>query len=353
MGSTIEGLKELSFELKEGRATVGEALDGIRLRNSLKERGIEDPEELESILLAASKINKDPTIKISDLIGCAGRMLDLEMTEGMPYSELGIAYNVLVSNTILLKNRLHGLEGDFRAAEDRKKDSLEREKTTEIQLKEYIRARDYLREMGYDIEDLPKLRNMLVNAADSDFEPRKILDCISKHESLINEINELDEKIPKKRELNTELDIKIKAARGELEVLQAAFSNLSAKIKKSEEFVEEFEKTTNSIKDLAEASVRDAKNQIKGVTDSVSSELKAVNLVLSEAKPAIQDFSKVIREADEVAAVIAKEGTVLPLLQMIKEGKGSEIEVLTSMLLVLSGFDKWLRAKEPRLPKRF
>jgi hypothetical protein len=27
MGPVIEGLKELSFELKEGRATVGEALD--------------------------------------------------------------------------------------------------------------------------------------------------------------------------------------------------------------------------------------------------------------------------------------------------------------------------------------
>lgn len=97
MGPGIEDLKELSFQLKEGRATVGEALAGIKLRNSLKDNGINDPLEVDTIVKAASKITKDKTTNVSELMGCAKRMLELEGTNGVSYSELEKSFNDLVT----------------------------------------------------------------------------------------------------------------------------------------------------------------------------------------------------------------------------------------------------------------
>ena len=64
-----------------------------------------------------------------------------------------------------------------------------------------------------------------------------------------------------------------------------------------------------------------------------------------KCKPVIEEFSKVIEEADKSAAEMAKEATLWPLLQLIKEGSGSDVEVKTSMMLLLNGFEMWLRAK--------
>ncbi len=186
---------------------------------------------------------------------------------------------------------------------------------------------------------------MLLNGVEVDFDQHKMITNISKSESLIEVMSDLDKKIEVKKLVDAGLDHKIKASNRELEVLQNAITNLAVAIKKSNDYVEEFRKTTDSIKELAETSVQGAKTQIKDIADSVNTNLKIVNAALNEAKPVIEEFSKVIEEADKSAAEMAKEATLWPLLQLIKEGSGSDVEVKTSMMLLLNGFEMWLRAK--------
>jgi hypothetical protein len=202
------------------------------------------------------------------------------------------------------------------------------------------------RPLGCNIEDLPKLHNLLVNSTEANFEPKKIVSYISRYESLSGRATLLDDEARKKTESAKELELQMETSRGEFEVLQAGLTNLKTTIKNSREYVEDFKQTTSSLKDVVETSVEDAKTQIKDLTDSVKGDLNDVKIALSEAKPIIQDFSVVVKEADEVAAMMAKESTILPLLQMIKEGKGSAVEVFTSITLVLDGLEKWLKAQD-------
>ena len=249
----------------------------------MKDNGIDDPLEVDTIVKAASKITKDKTTNVSELMGCAKRMLELEGTNGVSYSELEKSFNDLVTK----KEKTGGgvvkeLNDQVQQAESRKKIALDGEKTTEIQLKDYVQARDGLSSLGVDVENLPKLRNMLLNGVEVDFDQHKMITNISKSESLIEVMSDLDKKIEVKKLVDAGLDHKIKASNRELEVLQNAITNLAVAIKKSNDYVEEFRKTTDSIKELAETSVQGAKTQIKDIADSVNTNLKIVNAALNE-----------------------------------------------------------------------
>ena len=83
-------------------------------------------------------------------------------------------------------------------------------------------------------------------------------------------------------------------------------------------------KTVAALKKLEDTSVADINADLRKISTSVNTEMTQIESKLKTATPVIQEFSKVIKEADEAAARVAKDGMMLSLFQLAKDGTGTE-----------------------------
>jgi chromosome segregation ATPase len=189
------------------------------------------------------------------------------------------------------------------------------------------------------VDDLPKIANMIRNASAVSYDAQKMMDFISGHEARLKQQSELEEELKTKRSAIEDANVEIESAEAQLRILRASISQLEAAIKKSiDEYVEQLKKTVAALKKLEDTSVANVDAKIKEISTSVTTEMASIDSALKKATPVIQDFSKVIKEADEAAARVARDGTVLSLFQLVKDGSGTEVQVLTILFQLLSGF---------------
>ncbi|MDA4129964.1 MAG: hypothetical protein OK457_04260 [Thaumarchaeota archaeon] len=87
-GKDLESQKKISLSLKKDSVTIDEALGALDLYRLLKQEGISDPVQVETLVEAASNlVRADPNLDHVHLMATAGKMLDAEQSTGKTYEE--------------------------------------------------------------------------------------------------------------------------------------------------------------------------------------------------------------------------------------------------------------------------
>lgn len=237
----------------------------------------------------------------------------------------------LVSKSEEMRRTIQKLEDQAKTAKGQTDEALKNSHTTMAQLEDFVKARAYFVLIGCNIDDLPKLRNVLSNAAEDHYDSKKILEKLSRFESVSEEIANLEEKLEKGKREDSSLAIKLETEEEKLKVLRASVSELETTQKKmSDNYIETMSKTLIKLKNLGDKSVSDITSQLQSASESIG-----------QAAPKIQEFSEKIKEAEKAADEIATYGKIGPLYELIKDGKGSEVEVCTFVSEIVNGFKKW------------
>ena len=148
----LEDLRWMSRQLRSNNMSLVEAVTGLAIFTALAEMGI-DPKELDEFLRLMRKI-APPDFPVESFVQAAMRIAELEKEMGVDFQDLHVQYQREASQVKELAVRRRSLAEAVKAASDRLREILMKEKVTIETLQQYARDRRTLHEAGLGLNDL-------------------------------------------------------------------------------------------------------------------------------------------------------------------------------------------------------
>jgi DNA repair exonuclease SbcCD ATPase subunit len=183
----VRSLVNLAIQLRKSGVTVAESSAGARIMGKLRDLGVKE-EDLERFVAKIYRGSKELGLAPESLVEAASELFRLREETGLEYHEVIAKYRAASEEKAKLEDEIRKLKKE-------KEDALrEKEATIEL-LNEYVKLRDSLKGYGLDVKDLPRLRDLLKNAGEMDYEAKAVVEELSKVESLTERKGELEKEV--------------------------------------------------------------------------------------------------------------------------------------------------------------
>jgi len=200
----VRSLVNLAIQLRKSGVTVAESSAGARIMGKLRDLGVKE-EDLERFVAKIYRGSKELGLAPESLVEGASELFRLREETGLEYHEVIAKYRVASEEKAKLEDEIRKLKKE-------KEDALrEKEATIEL-LNEYVKLRDSLKGYGLDVKDLPRLRDLLKNAGEMDYEAKAVVEELSKVESLTERKGELEKEVKELEDRASSLSRKAKEA---------------------------------------------------------------------------------------------------------------------------------------------
>lgn len=144
----LEDLRWMSRQLRSNNMSLVDAVTGLAIFTALAQMGI-DPKELDEFLRLMRKI-APPDFPVESFVQAAMRIAELEKEMGVDFQDLHVQYQREASQVKELAVRRRSLAEAVKAASDRLREILMKEKVTIETLQQYARAGEHCMRLGSD-----------------------------------------------------------------------------------------------------------------------------------------------------------------------------------------------------------
>jgi ABC-type transporter Mla subunit MlaD len=235
---------------------------------------------------------------------------------------------------------LHKEEG--KATEEKNNALTDKNLTIKV-LNEYLQAKDDLLSFGQNIEDIPKLCNMLKNCADQRYNFNEFVKNIQETKTLTERVEKLQDTMSdfekKKAELEEKIDnlntTKTKTEESIKTISDVALPQIKST---SQEVNQLLAKLKKDMETGIEEVNKNAEDSISKLQTSAQESLTNLQDILDKVNPAIDRLSK----AEEFGEQIGKLETLNPLFKLCEEARGTKYEVFPVIRILLEKFKIWL-----------
>jgi chromosome segregation ATPase len=309
----LRELRDLSVELRKSNASPSEALKGAKLLSKLGELGIE-PKQLGEFIQAAVKLSRKAEYQPEQVVQAAMKLSSLEEKSGHSYSEAVANFEAVNEKNRKLSQDNLNLQKQIEEKEEKRKEKLRENRTTEREVRYIIDVRQKLRKHGISLTDAEGLQKYLENMKETGGNPKRFLKYTRRYGSLQGRLTVLQKQkedeakalIGTQREKDS-----VKAEIGELQTIL-----LTLRTEKS--------KATEELKGLKEEIGKD-RTRLEAEVASLAKTLRV--------KSNVEEINKAIINKEEKlqnleAAIVTKQNTL--------EGKNSEIQESESKIQELS-----------------
>jgi len=335
-------LRDLSVELKQKELTVEEASSSLEVTHIMKTMEI-DEEKLREFLSKVYKASVDNGYTAEQVVGYSIELYDLSTKRNVSFEQLIQELKSTREELSRLQAQIQSLHKEEAKAIEERNSALTGKNITIKVLNEYLQAKVDLLSFGQNVEDIPKLCNMLKNCADQGYNFNEFVKNIQEVKTLSERVEKLQDAVSDLKKKEAELEKKI--------------DDLNATKAKTEESIKtiadvalpQMKNTSQEVNQLLAKLRKDMETSIEGVNinaeDAISKlqtsaqeSLTKLQDILDNVNPAIDRLSK----AEEFGEQIGKLGTLNPLFMLCEEARGTKYEVLPIIRILLEKFKIWL-----------
>ena len=223
----LEATHEFTKMIRKLGIYPQQLLSGARVFSLLQENKLK-AEELELFLKKVSKIIQEKDFDLPTIIDVYEKVLILESKSKVSLEHLPAEYENLVNKATKLQKEVSEFTDTKNQAETELKTTLKNAKLTNESVQEFILIKNELQKNDIDFSNLPKLCTILKRTEEANFDSQKIIKHLEKESNYESIIARLEDKIRtlEANEAN----------------LQAKNEEISGKISKNEEQLQQTEK---------------------------------------------------------------------------------------------------------------
>ena len=289
----LDATRKLTVNFRKIGITAVEAFAGARISNVLKMLGLDD-DQLHSFLSTVYDECKKIDLHPTTLVGCAAKLLQLQTSSDVPVEEIPDNYEKLLNEIQTLKQKIITLTQEARQAKCSYEQAVNNKNLTLEILKEYAKSREELIERGVEIEDLPKLANMLDQASHLKFDTKEIIEYIKQEKHFDQRIIDLQNEIEGLVNEERSLIERAKKLKAEIDAQQFLVSELEmlTSIGVTSGYLEELHRVINGIGKAQGIDSTDAMQKFKDDILNHYDEKLGLERILIEIKEGVSSNSK-------------------------------------------------------------
>ena len=341
-------LRELSVELKQKGLTVEEVSSSLEVAHIIKTMEI-DKEKLREFLSKVYRTSVDNGYTAEQVVGYSIELYDLSIKMNKSFEQLIQELKFTREELSRLQAQIQRLHEEEAKATEEKNRALTNKNLTIKVLNEYLQAKEDLLSFGQNIEDIPKLCNMLKNCADQRYNFNEFVKNIQETETLTERVEKLQDTMSdlekKKAELEEKIDdlnaTKAKTEESIKTIADVALPQIKSTSQEVNQLLANLKKDMKTSIDEVNINAEDS---ISKLQTSAQESLTKLQDILDKLNPAIDRLSK----AEEFGEQVGKLETLNPLFRLCDEARGTKYEVFPVVRILLEKFKIWL-SRHPEL----
>ena len=293
-------IKRMGMFLRKEKISLAEAVSGANLLSYMEENGIKN-DDIYSFFENLREINN--VSNVQELQAESANMLLISKKTGKSFQQIQEQYEKLSQSIPDLKMHENTLQANIEKLENKKFETLQKNKTTDESLREFTVIRESLLNIGVNLAELPQYNDALAEIKRQGFDVEKILDDIQELKDLQAMINVKGKYLKK---YNQDIEIakeQIQGVSSELNVIKQKYRHYSYAIKVISEFAN------------------------KGQDPSI---IIHWNQILQHCKMNISEFDSELRKFESMTMYIHKINTEIKSLERHESHLKSAVNTLDS-----------------------
>jgi len=179
-------IKEMGVFLRKEKISLAEAVSGANLLSYMEENGIKN-DDIHSFFENLREVNN--VSNVQELLAESVKVLQISKKTGKSFQEIQETYEQVYHDIPDLKKYENTLQANIKGLKIKQNETLQKNKTTEETLRQFIVIRGNFLNMGVNMTELPQYNNALVEIKRQGFDVKKILNDIQELEDLQAMIN--------------------------------------------------------------------------------------------------------------------------------------------------------------------
>ena len=347
--NNVNLLLSLTKSLKKEQLSITDALNGIRIHSVLQSLNCSEDyvaEFLDKIVSACKSQNLSP----EDLTKYSVMLFELSESSDVSLDMLENHHSSLIQKNKEIQNSIALFEKQRKESKEKLVDALSHESATIQSLENYSATKKRLGEFSIGIGDLDSLVSMLQESSKLDFDPRKIIECVKKSESLETQLSTLDEAVSAQTGKLAQKQNELSRIQGDIDELKLQKSQLSAQTNSLQgQIIFSKDTTLSTINSIKESSVSCISASAENASDAIkSASATSENSLNDMIKKTDEKLTQITASYDSKLAKIADASTeigkmqaIKPLYDMITGSKGESIPFFISLLSLFDSLMIW------------